>query len=69
MLEVKNLVTEINQKLTSRHIIFNLQKSKDKEKNLERSQRREGKPFYLQRNKDKNNSGLLFKNYASKKKY
>lgn len=42
-------------------------KTTDEEKNLENSQRK--KTYYIQRNKDKNSSRLLIRNYASQEKW
>ena len=57
----------LETKKTSRSIIFNLQKTKDKN-TLKSEGRREGKPFYLQNPhiKNKENSGILFRNHGSK---
>lgn len=57
---------ENTKKSTPTHIIFKLQKIKDKENSWNKPKKKTIP--HLQRNKGKNYTGLLFKNYASKKR-
>ena len=64
--ETKRTPSRISEaKTTPKDIIFKWQKIKDKEQNLERSQR--NKTPCIKRNKDKNYQQLL-RNHASKKR-